>query len=184
MAKISLSLLFCLVLFSACEKFDKSQMSDNCCLPAYLEFGDSLVDTYGQNSTVYYEMIFMPSAITPNGDFINDKFGFFHNYFGNAKYIYKLRILYKNELVFERSGPSINDWWDGKSSDGKIYAGYYLAELTIHRNGLLFKEIQHRFKLISSNSQNRLSRNDTCQTFADEFDSRQGLIYESMEMFE
>lgn len=160
-------------------------MSDNCCLPAYLEFGDSLVDQYGQNSTVYHEMIFMPSAITPNGDLINDKFGFYHNHFGSAKYIYKLQILYKNESVFERSGPSIDDWrWDGKSPDGKIYAGYYLADLTIHRNGMLFKEIQHRFKLISSNSQNRLSRNDTCQTFADEFDSRQGLIYETQESFE
>ncbi len=181
MVKIRVVILLLIVAFAGCEKAsEKGDLLGSCCLPNYYYSLEADSASYGFG---FSELFFMPSAFSPNGDLINDKFGVWISSWNTDSYEVSCRILFKNAIVFEYSNPKIHSFfWDGKSPDGKIHPGIYVADVRVYKNGGLYKDIKHYFKLI--NHQSPLPIIDSCQTFGDVFDTRLGIIYESVEEFQ
>jgi len=87
------------------------------------------------SDTAYYTLFvercnkfFIPSAFTPNGDGLNDKFGI-NGVFSNVEnfnfYIYDRW----GNLVFSTTDP--NKWWDGTKEGNAMIAGVYTFKVTI-----------------------------------------------------
>lgn len=181
MVKIKVVILLLIVAFAGCEKSsEKGDLLGSCCLPNYYYSLEADSASYGFG---FSELFFMPSAFTPNGDLLNDQFRVWFSTFNTSSYEVSCRILYKNALVFQfLEVDATFIFWDGKSPDGEIYPGVYRAEVQIYKDRILYKDIKHYFKLI--NQQSPLPLIDTCQTFGDVFDTRLGIIYESVEEFQ
>ncbi|MBN2745787.1 MAG: gliding motility-associated C-terminal domain-containing protein [Bacteroidales bacterium] len=71
---------------------------------------------------------FVPSAFTPNGDGLNDKFGV-NGVFSNVENFSFLIYDRWGNLVFSTTNP--NEWWDGNLGGNALIAGVYTFKVTI-----------------------------------------------------
>ena len=91
--------------------------------------------------------IYVPSAFTPNGDGLNDKFGAV----GNGIASYELTVFTRwGELVFETK--DIHKQWDGTYKDGKIQPGVFVYD--VYAKGFQGKSVSANgsVALISNNA--------------------------------
>jgi len=203
-----MKLIICLILICglmACEKPSENlNGSGNCCLPPYYfegEIGDTvlfnpavfnreLIPGTPQYAYAFRERIFMPSAFTPDSNFLNDNFTafldepIFTNQQQSNDYEMSLTISLGNWRVFQGSDSEDNlIFWDGRCPDKTIRSGIYKAEVNVTKNGGQFKHIIHYFHLLLPDENGNSEKKYACLIFPDQYKQRYGLIFKTFETF-
>ena len=191
-----------LLIFSACEKPGIDSGNGNCCLPPVYfegEIGDTIIinpQTYTQEllhdtDQIYAgrEMIFMPSAFTPDSNGLNDLIQVsLQNLIiwtsDTTTYTYTLEVhltIYLGATKFFETYS--NAPWNGQGPDGVIKEGIYRAEIEVLRDGIPYGNFNHYFRLILPDASGKLDKNFACLIFADQYESRLGLLFKTTEEF-
>lgn len=172
----------CIAMLGSCQKSNNLNDFPRICLPPVdVKFDSILVD-----STWLFERLFIPSAFTPNGDLINDKFGIVVNFpIGQPDISYNLNFYRGNTHLMEVNSNSRSDYyWDGLNQQGAVTPGAFHVIVSLYKNSQLIYFNNHYFYLLIPNSQRVLPSDCACLTYNANFDSRLGLIYSSSEEFE
>ena len=121
-------------------------------------------------------------------DGINDSFFVSVNGTQYFDYEFDLKIYLGQAKFFDTtySGSENPPKWDGyNSATGSVNNGIYKAELNVTRNGIQYKHFTHFLWVLKSYRQTtKVDNIYKCLVFADQFDPRLGVIYETHESFE
>lgn len=185
--KISILSVFIFALHGCSDDDDAPELGI-CGDPISIEFPliipeGNPIDTANQNIT---GRIYIPTAFTPNGDLVNDKFGVFC-YALSPQILYQFHLYRNNSLFLSKTGWNVNSAslfeWDGRSPNGQIIPGMYRLSVLLFNNGQLLMQKNHYFHLLPSFPNGTLPPGYSCLWYPANFDPRFGLIYSDMENY-
>ncbi len=178
-------------IFTSCKK-EEEAISAVHCVDHLNYIGDYLHGYSSADSLSYIiypsydrEKIFIPSAFTPNKDDINDNFITLINLKENTENYQAVIAIYYQGLLKHAESASFNSsyYLTWEFPDEVFIKRLYDVYLVIGQNGQELHNFHSQFWALRPDQNGYLPNWSQCLTFGDQYDSRLGLIYPTIEKF-
>jgi len=180
-----------LITLTSCNK-EEEAISAVHCVNEINYLGDYLQDFSDTDSLWYYsypsfnrEKIFIPSAFTPNNDYLNDNFITFIDLKDSTENYQAVIAIYYHGLLKHAESANFNNsyYFTWEFPNEEFSKRLYDVYLVIGQNGQELHNFHSQFWALRPDQNGYLPHWSQCLTFGDQYDSRLGLIYPTIEKF-